>query len=358
MQLTSRLTSRPRRHYRPTSGHDPPLASTGAARVRLPARLLACGRAPVHLRGAGRRRLRARSCRSASGAARPAASSSRSESSRRRGSRSRPRARCSDTIPPALVELALWVADYYGTTPARALELVAPLRRSPRGERPSPAERDALPAEKAPGVADRGAGGGRRAGRRRAGHGRRAASPPRRADRERQDRGLSPRDRGGARARARRRSCSCPRSRSRRRPSGASASASATPSPMLHSALGQAERRDERDRIARGEARVVVGARSAIFAPIRGLGLVVVDEEHDCVVQAGVRSALRRAHRGGEARRARRRRRPLRERHAAARELGAARADRPQRHGSAPRSRGCGSSTSGARAATRSRRRS
>ena len=31
-----------------------------------------------------------------------------------------------DELPPALVELALWVADYYGSTPARALELVAP----------------------------------------------------------------------------------------------------------------------------------------------------------------------------------------------------------------------------------------
>ena len=50
---------------------------------------------------------------------------------------------------------------------------------------------------------------------------------------------------------------------------------------ILHSALGQAERRDERDRVARGEARVVVGARSAIFAPMRDLGLVIVDEEHD-----------------------------------------------------------------------------
>ena len=50
---------------------------------------------------------------------------------------------------------------------------------------------------------------------------------------------------------------------------------------ILHSALGQAERRDERDRIARGEARIVVGARSAIFAPMRDLGLVIVDEEHD-----------------------------------------------------------------------------
>ena len=38
-------------------------------------------------------------------------------------------------LPPALVELALWVADYYGSTPARALELVAPKLRARRGER-------------------------------------------------------------------------------------------------------------------------------------------------------------------------------------------------------------------------------
>ncbi|MBA2385142.1 MAG: hypothetical protein H0V68_10845, partial [Actinobacteria bacterium] len=38
-------------------------------------------------------------------------------------------------LPPALVDLALWVADYYGSTPARALELVAPTLRKRRGER-------------------------------------------------------------------------------------------------------------------------------------------------------------------------------------------------------------------------------
>ena len=50
---------------------------------------------------------------------------------------------------------------------------------------------------------------------------------------------------------------------------------------ILHSALTDAERRDERERIARGAARIVVGARSAVFAPVRGLGLICVDEEHD-----------------------------------------------------------------------------
>jgi primosomal protein N' (replication factor Y) (superfamily II helicase) len=50
---------------------------------------------------------------------------------------------------------------------------------------------------------------------------------------------------------------------------------------LLHSGLTEAERRDERERIARGDARVVVGARSAVFAPVRDLGLICVDEEHD-----------------------------------------------------------------------------
>ncbi|HEX4038200.1 MAG TPA: primosomal protein N' [Acidobacteriaceae bacterium] len=50
---------------------------------------------------------------------------------------------------------------------------------------------------------------------------------------------------------------------------------------LLHSALTPEERGEQWHRIRRGEARVVVGTRSAIFAPVEHLGLVVVDEEHD-----------------------------------------------------------------------------
>ncbi len=50
---------------------------------------------------------------------------------------------------------------------------------------------------------------------------------------------------------------------------------------LVHSGLAPGQRWDEWRRIARGEARVVVGTRSAIFAPVVDLGLLVVDEEHD-----------------------------------------------------------------------------
>ena len=48
---------------------------------------------------------------------------------------------------------------------------------------------------------------------------------------------------------------------------------------VLHSALSDGERHDEWHRIRRGEARVVVGPRSAVFAPVQRLGLMIVDEE-------------------------------------------------------------------------------
>ncbi len=50
---------------------------------------------------------------------------------------------------------------------------------------------------------------------------------------------------------------------------------------VLHSHLGNAERGGQWRRVAQGHAQVVVGARSAVFAPARQLGLIVIDEEHE-----------------------------------------------------------------------------
>ncbi|HEX5758554.1 MAG TPA: primosomal protein N', partial [Thermoanaerobaculia bacterium] len=50
---------------------------------------------------------------------------------------------------------------------------------------------------------------------------------------------------------------------------------------ILHSGLGGPERQQEWERVRRGEARVVLGPRSALFAPLADLGLLVVDEEQD-----------------------------------------------------------------------------
>jgi primosomal protein N' (replication factor Y) len=50
---------------------------------------------------------------------------------------------------------------------------------------------------------------------------------------------------------------------------------------ILHSSLSEGERMDEWRRIKDGEARVVIGTRSAVFAPLENLGLIVIDEEHE-----------------------------------------------------------------------------
>jgi primosomal protein N' (replication factor Y) len=50
---------------------------------------------------------------------------------------------------------------------------------------------------------------------------------------------------------------------------------------VLHSHLSEGERHDEWHKIHSGRARIVIGARSAIFAPLKNLGLIIVDEEHE-----------------------------------------------------------------------------
>lgn len=50
---------------------------------------------------------------------------------------------------------------------------------------------------------------------------------------------------------------------------------------VIHSALSQGERFDQWNKIKRGEVRVVVGARSAIFAPLQNIGIIILDEEHE-----------------------------------------------------------------------------
>jgi primosomal protein N' (replication factor Y) len=184
-----------------------------------------------------------------------------------------------DRIPAALVELALWLADYYGSTPARALALVSPLAAVRRGAPRDPAARDALggepePAELTSGqldaieriVAALDAGGGHILLHGPTGSGKTEVYLQAAAASLERGRGvivlvpeiaLTPQTVGRFRARFGERVA------------------------VLHSALTDAERRDERARISAGDAPVVVGARSAIFAPVGQLGLVIVDEEHD-----------------------------------------------------------------------------
>jgi len=185
--------------------------------------------------------------------------------------------RVADTLPPALVDLALWLADYYGSTPARALALVAPYNAKRRGDRR--VIEGALPGE----------------------------APPASLS-DSQARALVRIDElldgaggnvllygatGSGKTEVYIRACEASLARGR----GAIVlvpEIALTPQTLgrfrarfgdrvavLHSALSDAERRDERERIASGEAPVAIGARSAVFAPVPALGVICVDEEHD-----------------------------------------------------------------------------
>ena len=50
---------------------------------------------------------------------------------------------------------------------------------------------------------------------------------------------------------------------------------------ILHSGLSQGERFDEWKRLKKGEAKIAIGARSAVFAPLENIGVIIIDEEHD-----------------------------------------------------------------------------
>lgn len=56
---------------------------------------------------------------------------------------------------------------------------------------------------------------------------------------------------------------------------------------ILHSGLSAGEKYDEWRRIRAGQAKVVVGARSAIFAPLKNIGVIIMDEEHDASYKQG-----------------------------------------------------------------------
>jgi primosomal protein N' (replication factor Y) (superfamily II helicase) len=184
-----------------------------------------------------------------------------------------------ETLSPALVDLALWLADYYGSTPARALALIAPQQRARRGERREVTVSAALAAEPAPAQLSESqeralarirellaSGGGNVLLGGATGSGKtevyiRACEAALAAGRGAivlvPEIALTPQTLGRFRARFGDRVA------------------------LLHSGLSEAERRDERERIVTGEASVVVGARSAVFAPLRSLGVICVDEEHD-----------------------------------------------------------------------------
>jgi primosomal protein N' (replication factor Y) (superfamily II helicase) len=177
-------------------------------------------------------------------------------------------------LPPSLVDLALWIAEYYGSTPARALELVAPVRRQRRKEQASPVERQSLEGEAEP---DRLSSDQEAALARIAEGGRFLLYGPTGSGKTEVylQAAAAALERGFGTIVLVPEIALAPQTVGRFRERFGDSVA------LLHSGLTDAERRDERERIARGEARIVVGARSAVFAPMHDLGLICVDEEHD-----------------------------------------------------------------------------
>ncbi len=59
---------------------------------------------------------------------------------------------------------------------------------------------------------------------------------------------------------------------------------------LFHSKLSDGERFDEWFRVKEGKAKLVVGARSAIFLPVKNLGLIIIDEEHENTYKSDTKS--------------------------------------------------------------------
>ena len=185
-----------------------------------------------------------------------------------------------DEVPAPLVDLALWLADYYGSTPGRALALVAPEKRARRGERPQPGDRDALAGEARPAAlsTSQSAAVERIVGA---------------LGRSKPALFLLQGATGSGKTEVYLQACEAALARARGaiilvpeialapQTVGRLRARFGDRVAVLHSGLTEAERRDERERIRTGSAPIVVGARSAVFAPVPHLGLVCVDEEHD-----------------------------------------------------------------------------
>jgi len=231
-----------------------------------------------------------------------------------------------DSVPPDLVALALWIAEEYCSTPARGLSLVLPPRGRPRsalwaertrmdldgirltprqqellGRLPAPAGRDlpALRRLEARGLVGLAPRASRRAPRTAAHDDRLVRATPAQdaavasvagnAEREWLLHGVTGSGKTEVYLRAAERTLDAGRGVIVLVPEIALTPQTVTrfqarfgdTVALLHSGLSDGERYDEWRRLRDGRARVAVGPRSAVFAPVRDLGLLVIDEEHD-----------------------------------------------------------------------------